>query len=49
MKKKYQKPACEIYEVQAEGVIAASGGISQKDTPILPGIENAAKGFFSKK
>ena len=47
MKKKYQKPACEIYEVQAEGVIAAS--ISQQDTPILPGIENAAKGFFSKK
>lgn len=48
MKKKYQKPACEIYEVQAEGVIAASGGISQQDTPKLPGID-AAKGFFSKK
>ena len=49
MKKKYQKPACEIYEVQAEGVIAASGIVSRDTTPILPDIENAAKGFFSKK
>lgn len=49
MKKKYQKPACEIYEVQAEGVIAASRVIDQNTVPTdFPGVESV-KGFFSKK
>ena len=48
MKKKYQKPACEIYEVQAEGVIAGSTKINRDTVPTdFPGVKEV-KGFFSK-
>lgn len=47
-KKKYQKPTCEIYEIQSEGVLAASGKITQETNIKLPGIKET-KNFFDLK
>jgi hypothetical protein len=38
-KKKYQKPTCEIYEIQSEGVLAASGRISRETAVRLPEVK----------
>ncbi len=48
MKKKYQKPQCEIIKMQTEGTIfAGSNKISQDTTPSTPGVTKT--NFFNLK
>ena len=48
MKKKYQKPQCEIIKMQSEGVLCASGKINQGTTPSTPGV-STKNNFFNLK